>query len=42
MSYQDQMDFGVLACQELVDDPFKIADGMVTELNALVKAAKSA
>jgi WS/DGAT/MGAT family acyltransferase len=42
MSYQDQMDFGVLACQELVDDPFKIADGMVTELNTLVKAAKSA
>ena len=39
MSYQDQMDFGVLACQELVEDPFVIADGMVEELNLLVKAA---
>lgn len=42
MSYQDQMDFGVLACQELVEDPFVIADGMVEELNRLVKAAKAA
>ena len=42
MSYQDQMDFGVLACQELVADPFVIADGMVEELAKLVKAAQQA
>jgi WS/DGAT/MGAT family acyltransferase len=39
MSYQDCMDFGVLACKELVPDPFVIADAMVEELAMLVKAA---
>ena len=37
MSYQDQMDVGVLACEELVEDPFVIADGMIEELERLVK-----
>ena len=39
MSYKDQMDVGVLTCEEMCDDPFEIADGIVEELELLVKAA---
>jgi WS/DGAT/MGAT family acyltransferase len=40
MSYKDQMDFGVLSCKEICEDPFELADGIVRELDVLVKAAK--
>jgi WS/DGAT/MGAT family acyltransferase len=40
MSHADQIDFGVLACRELVPDPWFIADGMGSALDELVHAAK--
>jgi diacylglycerol O-acyltransferase len=42
MSYKDQMDFGILSCKEMIEDPFEIADGIVEHLDVLVKAAKDA
>jgi WS/DGAT/MGAT family acyltransferase len=39
MSYRDQLDFGVLACRELVPDPWRIADGLERALAELVQAA---
>jgi hypothetical protein len=39
MSYRDQLDFGVLACRELVPDPWRIADGLERSLAELVSAA---
>jgi diacylglycerol O-acyltransferase len=41
MSYKDQMDFGILAGKEMCEDPFEIADGIVEELQTLVKATKA-
>ena len=40
MSHADQIDFGVLACRELVPDPWFIADGIRASLDELVHAAK--
>jgi WS/DGAT/MGAT family acyltransferase len=40
MSYKDQMDFGILSCKEMCEDPFEIADGITSELDVLMKAAK--
>jgi WS/DGAT/MGAT family acyltransferase len=40
MSYKDQMDFGILSCREMCEDPFELADGITNELDILVKAAK--
>jgi WS/DGAT/MGAT family acyltransferase len=42
MSYKDQMDFGILTCKEMCEDPFEIADGIVEELDVLLKASKEA
>ncbi len=39
MSYQDSLDFGLLACPDLVDDVWSIADGLGDALEELVKAA---
>ncbi|MCE2390562.1 MAG: wax ester/triacylglycerol synthase family O-acyltransferase [Proteobacteria bacterium] len=39
MSYRDQIDFGLLACRELVPDPWFISEGIELELQDLVKAA---
>jgi WS/DGAT/MGAT family acyltransferase len=39
MSYQDNLDFGLLACPELVDDVWSIADGLGDALEELTKAA---
>jgi WS/DGAT/MGAT family acyltransferase len=39
MSYRDQLDFGVLACRELVPDPWRIADGLERALAELLQAA---
>jgi WS/DGAT/MGAT family acyltransferase len=41
MSYKDQMDFGILTCKSMCEDPFELADGIVEELQTLVKATKS-
>jgi WS/DGAT/MGAT family acyltransferase len=41
MSYKDQMDFGILTGKEMCEDPFEIADGIVDELQTLVKATKA-
>jgi WS/DGAT/MGAT family acyltransferase len=38
-SYRDQLDFGLLACRELVRDPWSIADGIHHALEELVEAA---
>ncbi|HEX4866568.1 MAG TPA: wax ester/triacylglycerol synthase family O-acyltransferase [Acidimicrobiales bacterium] len=38
MSYLDQLDFGLLACPDLVDDVWDIADDLHAELDALVEA----
>jgi hypothetical protein len=35
------MDFGILAGKEMCEDPFEIADGIVEELQTLVKATKA-
>jgi WS/DGAT/MGAT family acyltransferase len=40
MSHADQIDFGVLACRELVPDPWFVADGIRASLDELVHAAK--
>jgi len=40
MSHADQIDFGILACRELVPDPWFIADGIHRALDELVRAAK--
>jgi len=40
MSHADQIDFGILACRELVPDPWFIADGIRSSLDELVHAAK--
>ena len=39
MSYKDQMDFGILSCKEMLPDPFELADGIVEELEILLKSA---
>lgn len=41
MSYKDQMDFGILCGKEMCEDPFELADGIVDELQTLVKATKA-
>nr|WHV03856.1 putative wax ester synthase/acyl-CoA:diacylglycerol acyltransferase [uncultured bacterium] len=40
MSYKDNLDFGIYACPDLVDDPFVIADGIEAALADLSRAAK--
>ena len=40
MSHRDQIDFGLLACRELVSDPWFIADGIQTSLDELLSAAE--
>ncbi|MCF2527483.1 WS/DGAT/MGAT family O-acyltransferase [Yinghuangia soli] len=39
MSYDDQIDIGVLADRETLPDPFALADSIVDQLNVLLKAA---
>jgi hypothetical protein len=40
MSYQDQMDVGVLADPDALEDPFELADGIANELAHLVVRAR--
>ena len=40
MSHADQIDFGLLACKELVPDPWFISDGISAALDELVSAAR--
>ena len=40
MSYMDQLDFGVVACRELIPDAWKIADGLGAALDELKKRAE--
>lgn len=42
MSYQDSMDFGLVACPDVVDDVWAIADHLGEALEELVKAAAQA
>jgi WS/DGAT/MGAT family acyltransferase len=42
MSYKNQMDFGILTTKEMCEDPFEIADGIVEQLDVLLKASKDA
>lgn len=42
MSYMDNMDFGLLACPDVVDDVWSIAGGLSDALEELVKAAAAA
>ena len=37
MSYQDHLDFGLLACKDLITDPWLLADGLADELEELLK-----
>ncbi|MGW0658818.1 WS/DGAT/MGAT family O-acyltransferase [Streptodolium elevatio] len=39
MSYDDQIDIGVLADRDALPDPFALADSIVEQLNVLLKAA---
>lgn len=39
MSYDDQIDIGVLADRDALPDPFALADSIVEQLNILLKAA---
>jgi diacylglycerol O-acyltransferase / wax synthase len=41
MSYLDQLDFGIMACPELVDDAWMLADGLQTSLDELLAAMPS-
>jgi diacylglycerol O-acyltransferase / wax synthase len=41
MSYQDNLDFGLLACPDLVPDVWKLADGLGEALGELHKAARA-
>ena len=38
MSYMDSLDFGLVACSDLVDDVWSIADGLAEALEELKKA----
>ena len=42
MSYQESLDFGLLACPDLIDDVWHLADGLRDTLDELVKAADEA
>jgi hypothetical protein len=39
MSYMDNMDFGITACPDVIEDVDEITDGLVEELERLKKAA---
>jgi WS/DGAT/MGAT family acyltransferase len=39
MSYDDQIDIGILADKHMLPDPFALADSIVDQLNMLLKAA---
>ncbi len=39
MSYEDHLDFGLVACPDLIDDVWVLADGLRDSLEELVKAA---
>jgi WS/DGAT/MGAT family acyltransferase len=41
-SYQDHIDFGIVTCPDLVDDPWAIADGLPAALAELSHAARAA
>ena len=38
MSYLDQLDFGLLACPDVLDDVWALADALHTALDELVEA----
>src|SRR4051812_32360119 len=38
MSYLDQLDFGLVACSDLIEDPWVLADGLDAALDELLKA----
>jgi diacylglycerol O-acyltransferase / wax synthase len=40
MSYLDQLDFGLQACPDVVDDVWSLAEGLPAALDELVRAAK--
>ena len=42
MSYQDSMDFGLLACPDVLADVWSLADGLADALAELTKAAETA
>lgn len=42
MSYQDSMDFGLLACRETIPDVATLADGLHVSMEELAKAAAAA
>jgi hypothetical protein len=39
MSYLDQLDFGLVACADLIPDVWSLADGLGAALEELKKAA---
>ena len=39
MSYLDQLDFGLVACADLISDVWSLADGLGAALEELKKAA---
>lgn len=41
MSYEDHLDFGIVACSDLVDDVWALADGLDDALEELKKAASN-
>lgn len=41
MSYMDQMDIGILASADALDEPFELADAIANELDALLAAAQA-
>src|SRR4029078_3382796 len=38
MSYLDQLDFGLVACSDLIDDVWSLADGLGASLDELLKS----
>jgi WS/DGAT/MGAT family acyltransferase len=41
MSYLDQLDFGLVACSDLIPDAWPLADGLTESLEELQKAARA-
>lgn len=40
-SYRDSIDFGFMVCRDVIDDPWPLADAVVTSMQELVKAAEA-
>jgi hypothetical protein len=40
-SYRDSIDFGFMVCRDVIDDPWPLADAVVTSMQDLVKAAEA-